>query len=538
MTHIQAAIRLVDESAQPVRRGLLHERLGRYAWIAGQGELANHAYETALRLIPADPPSEARARAIAGLAQILTLGARFEASRGFAEEALSLARVVGARDVEGHALNTRGMDRAIAGDVDGGLEDLRTALAIAVEVGIVDDIGRAHANIAWLLDVAGRLEEAVEAAATGIAVSDRLGLIRFFGAHLLCGQADYLYRLGRWDESERAVRRAEEVGSLGINGILEQELLARLAIARGRYDEGAERLRPLASLAERASDIQFVSPVQASLALLALWQGRPEDAVAQLAAAIPRLDFTPEVRIGELYALGLRAAADAADLAVARRAPDDERRAIESAAPLLAGMRRRHAEVVSMRPVFTAQSEAWMLLCEAEDARLHRRADPHRWVACAEAWERLGLPLPVAYARWREGEARLAARGDRVLTAAALRTALEVAQRLGAQPLAGEVVSLAARARLSLDQEEESGAPEAHDVAADLGLTPRERDVLELVALGRTNRQIADELFISQSTAGVHVSNILGKLGVTGRGEAAAVAYRLGLVEHAHAGGT
>ena len=66
-----------------------------------------------------------------------------------------------------------------------------------------------------------------------------------------------------------------------------------------------------------------------------------------------------------------------------------------------------------------------------------------------------------------------------------------------------------------------------------LGLTAREREVLALVALGRTNRQIAEELFISENTAGVHVSNILGKLGVAGRGEAAAVAYRLGLVEPA-----
>jgi DNA-binding NarL/FixJ family response regulator len=65
------------------------------------------------------------------------------------------------------------------------------------------------------------------------------------------------------------------------------------------------------------------------------------------------------------------------------------------------------------------------------------------------------------------------------------------------------------------------------------GLTPREREVLALVADGRTNRQIAERLFISDSTAGVHVSNILGKLGVAGRGEAAAIAFRLGLVADA-----
>ncbi|WP_260613276.1 response regulator transcription factor, partial [Streptomyces sp. WAC05858] len=69
------------------------------------------------------------------------------------------------------------------------------------------------------------------------------------------------------------------------------------------------------------------------------------------------------------------------------------------------------------------------------------------------------------------------------------------------------------------------------DPAEELGLTPRERDVLRLVAAGRSNRQIAEELFISPKTASVHVSNILAKLGVSSRGEAAAVAHRLRLVD-------
>ncbi|RSN31022.1 hypothetical protein DMH12_38695, partial [Streptomyces sp. WAC 04229] len=67
------------------------------------------------------------------------------------------------------------------------------------------------------------------------------------------------------------------------------------------------------------------------------------------------------------------------------------------------------------------------------------------------------------------------------------------------------------------------------DPAGALGLTGRERDVLRLVSDGRTNRQIAEELFISPKTASVHVSNILAKLGVSGRGEAAALAHRLAL---------
>jgi DNA-binding NarL/FixJ family response regulator len=65
--------------------------------------------------------------------------------------------------------------------------------------------------------------------------------------------------------------------------------------------------------------------------------------------------------------------------------------------------------------------------------------------------------------------------------------------------------------------------------AASLGLTQREVEVLALVAEGRTNRQIGQALYITPKTASVHVSRILAKLGVAGRGEAAAVAHRLGL---------
>jgi DNA-binding CsgD family transcriptional regulator len=72
-------------------------------------------------------------------------------------------------------------------------------------------------------------------------------------------------------------------------------------------------------------------------------------------------------------------------------------------------------------------------------------------------------------------------------------------------------------------------APAAPSSATSLGLTEREVEVLALVAEGRTNRQIGERLFITPKTASVHVSRILAKLGVTGRGEAAAIAHRLGL---------
>ncbi len=253
----QTAIKLVDETADPARASLLNERLGRCAWIAGQGMVANVAYRAAVRLSPPEPPSVARARAMAGLAQILMLGARFEESRTWANDAMAAARAVGARDVEGHALNTRGIGRGTLGEIDEGIEDLRVALEIAEEVGSVDDIGRAHANLVFLLDGAGRLEEAVEAAWVGIRTTERLGLMRFFGTHLLCGIAEYQYRLGNWDAAEDALRRAADIGPLGINEILEQELLGSARdvprpVRRGRrapaspgVPGGARRGRPV-----------------------------------------------------------------------------------------------------------------------------------------------------------------------------------------------------------------------------------------------------------------------------------------------------
>src|SRR5206468_1714428 len=169
---------------------------------------------------------------------------------------------------------------------------------------------------------------------------------------------------------------------------------------------------------------------------------------------------------------------------------DEEARAISAGERLLEALRQRHAAIVADRPVFAPLSTGWMLLTEAEGRRLRRQPDPDAWVAAAEAMARLRRPHVAAYVRWREAEARLAARGDRAEAASALRGALATAERLDAEPLAREIRALAARARLPLERSEPEAAPETTDEAERLGLTVREREVLGLVALGRTNRQI------------------------------------------------
>jgi DNA-binding CsgD family transcriptional regulator len=144
------------------------------------------------------------------------------------------------------------------------------------------------------------------------------------------------------------------------------------------------------------------------------------------------------------------------------------------------------------------------------------------------AWEVATDLWPLTYAQFRLAEA-LCAAGNRTAVTDLLRTAAATCESLGATPLLDDVQALARRARIDLDPA--GGGTDAVAEPVAFGLTDREREVLALVAAGRTNGQIATALFISPKTASVHVSNILAKLGVSGRVEAAAVAHRLGLVE-------
>jgi DNA-binding NarL/FixJ family response regulator len=142
----------------------------------------------------------------------------------------------------------------------------------------------------------------------------------------------------------------------------------------------------------------------------------------------------------------------------------------------------------------------------------------------------------TARGRWRLAEALIEA-GRAEEAVPIWRAAAATATHLGAAPLSAALEALARRARLDPGPAAAGRAPAAAGRApADSGsayltesLTDRERDVLRLLSRGQSNRQIGAELFISPKTASVHVSNILAKLAVTNRTEAAAIAHREGL---------
>ena len=176
---------------------------------------------------------------------------------------------------------------------------------------------------------------------------------------------------------------------------------------------------------------------------------------------------------------------------------------------------------------------AFLAHCDAELARARRDACAGEWRALADRWDERGERYPAAYAAFRAAEAELVAtaRPDGAARARALdllRQASETAAELGAAPLLADIDALARRARLELALE--PAAEEAPAAPADeLGMTPRELDVLRLLAEGRSNGDIGRALFISTKTASTHVSNILRKLNAANRVEAAGVAIRLGL---------
>ncbi len=515
----QAAAAELDAARDPVRAALVQERLGRYLWVAGRGDEAGPCYRAAVALLPAEPPSAERARVVAAEGQLLMLRGHWDEATARCREALAVARRAGARAEEGHALNTLGLCLAEAGDRADGEAALRQALAIAGELQQPDDLGRAFCNLGDCIDQAGRIEDAAEVSREGIDACRALGLRGYLGL-LLCERAQRLLRLGRGDEAESLVERAiaarpggmVEGLAQGTRGLLD-EARGDTAAARERFALAREHLGPDAS-------ISWTGPLDAGAAELELWDDRPDAARAVVERALARHEGQADAfHVARLLWAGVRAEADIAERARAPAGPAAVRLAGERAAVIAGRVDARAGKPAPEVLLYGA-------LCDAERTRLAAAPDPAAWAPAIERADALGIVAVGAYSRWRQAEAALAL-GRRHLAAEPLRAAASAAARLGAQRLQEAVAALARRGRIDLG----GVVPEGADGGAveRLGLTSREREVLRLVAAGRTNREIGAALYMSPKTASVHVSRILGKLGVRGRVEAATAAQRLGL---------
>ena len=519
----------LDPATEPGRVGLLHERLGLYLWEAGDGRGSLEAYETADRLLASEHPSAERARVLAAHGTALMLSSRYRESRPYCEEALEMARAVGARAAEGHALNTLGFDLALLGEPEEGIARLQAARRVAEEETNVDGVCRAYTNLATVLLLAGRLGEAAELADRGIGIAHRLGVQLTGGAVLAGVEALIRFRLGQWDRAEAAAQAVltREVPD-GLT-LFAHVTLVELDIARGQPERG-RRMEAAFHAARQVTDPFTLAHLHATAAGLAIWDQDGQAARTAVGQGLEVLAGTEEDHLVlRLCALGARGEADEGERLQPSR-DRAERAAVEAAADAL--LARAQAVDAAGSSASFPEARLALALCHAERRRLAREPDPPGWESVAAGWADLGCPYQEAYARWRQAEAALQER-DHAAAGAALSRANALATELGAVRLGQEVAHLAVRGRLTVDQPAPvRAAADAPASPADrLGLTRREREVLGHVARGASNRQIARALFITEKTASVHVSNIITKLGVTNRGEAASLAYRLNLVD-------
>jgi DNA-binding CsgD family transcriptional regulator len=300
-------------------------------------------------------------------------------------------------------------------------------------------------------------------------------------------------------------------------------LMNRADVELGRGDFEAARAHLDAALATLRED-RGQGIYDVFLADLAMWERRWTEADRAVRDSLARSRSRQAAQLRVWFcAKGLRAHAELAALARARRDPDAVRAWLARAGELLAVARRAAEEAAAVTP----NSGGWLAVAEAEHERARGVARPESWSRAAAAWERLERPPLAAYCRWREAETLVTVGASRAEASVPLRAAHAVAARIGAGPLQRELELLAQRARLDLAPPTPAGPAPRRGLEEALGLTPREAEVLTLLARGYTNREIATTLVISVRTAGVHVSHILRKLGAPNRREAAAIAHRL-----------
>ena len=451
----------------------------------------------------------------------------------WATEALEQARELGLQDLITHATTTLARLTDRSGDPSA-IRDLERAAAAARAAG---EVG---AELRGLFSLGGvHYEHArhAEALAAYLTAADRARQVGRpwapygLDARALAGLV--AYTCGDWDQAVRIV----DVSAEEPPGFAEAVLDAvGLSVSAGRGDHAAlDRLPRVREWWDRDG---LVAVLSGGAAIdLHGDQGDVAAAVAVHAAAIAHAaqawgttDFPAQIRLSALLigqlatAAGQAGTRERADLAARG---DDLRAAAD--------------RVTSSRPAvgrpLGPEGQAWVARSAAEHARMCWLSgvdppDPDElvmaWRVAVDAFDAWGHTFEVARSRARLAAA-LRAAGLATEAAEAADRAGAVAQRLGAQPLLAELRagSTGPRRRPPAQTTDQSGHP---------GLTAREQEVLGLVAAGLSNRDIGRRLFISGKTASVHVSNILAKLGATGRTEAVAVARRQGLLTDPAAG--
>jgi DNA-binding CsgD family transcriptional regulator/tetratricopeptide (TPR) repeat protein len=524
----RSAVKLADEAGDRETAAMMRRRLASALFVVeGREREARQAIEEAWEIVEGSPPSCEKAWILAVYAVMLRNMREPEEARKFAELAVQEARACNEMGVVADALVTLSALDEQNGHIEEGRTRLREAIQIAHDDGELSVELRARYYLAISTYEHGELDDAVKVIEDGIERAKSTGLTwSTWGFELRAIKVIARYARGDWDESEAA---AEPPG-MRVSSTVSARLAAvgsSVMVGRGRLAEAARLAADLRS--EWNRDFQIGATMGAAGAELASWQGRSEEGAKLIHEALDWAErvggqwVLVNIRLG---ALGASLYADLAERA-ARRKDEAERLAAVEEGTRLVELARKTAELGRPRTgSLGVEGQAWLARAEAEESRLRGASDPALWQRAVDAFD-YGAVYEQAVCRWRLGEALLGTERREEATEV-LRAADEVATRLDARPLHDALRKLARRGRIPLSD----GVVPRETVDP---FTPRERSVLKLVALGRTNRQVGDELFISEKTVSVHLSRIMAKLGATRRTEAVAIAYDRGLLEEQNA---
>ncbi len=499
------------------------ERLAYFLMLVDDAKASFEAIEVARETVedsPADPPTWWHARAIATYAYTLLIEDSALAGE-WAEKAAAAARAAGSPWVEADALVTMGLLSNRDGQNDEAIElftaahkQAREAKMISVELRAAYHLARAHLE-------RGDLGVGATVAHEGGKRASQAGLnLAPFGLdlqhlHFQCHFAD-----GKWDHAQQiADGFAVRVTSIAEAYLSSMALF--IDVARGN-PAVAERQAWIKPFFMTHGFDGFIA--RGLLAEHALWQGDTEQAITEAMTAISVSSEQPwgyHPSIIRPAAIALSARADRAIQARVVGDQETENAELAAAGELRQIAREGAAYVKRPKFIMGPEGRGWLARAAAEYGRASGDNSPQAWQAVLDAFGPAYV-YETARTRWRLAEA-LAEAGRRDEATEQWRLAAQTADKLGARPLRAALDDLARRARIG------TAPAGAADVAALASLTSREREVLRLIAAGRSNREIGSVLFIAPKTASVHVSNILAKLGAASRTEAAAIAHREGL---------
>jgi DNA-binding CsgD family transcriptional regulator len=542
----------------------LREELGRTLRASGDLVGGLETTERALELVP-DGSTQVRLRIMCSLAQYLMLDGRFAESARVAQDAVDLADAGGDRrwPEMAHAMCTLGVDLAYLGQLDRGLALLEASAIAARKGGRLDDLMRAALNRTTLLDLDARRTQALDVVTASVRDARSGGLERTYGAFLRGNAADILFQLGRWAECERECRAAMEWPPAGVAWFSPTLYLGLVLVESRADDEAAALMGQTLLQLDTMPAGQWSALVQRAAVSHALWRGDHRDALEVATREWPRVLETDETaQIALAAATCLEAAAEAAE--AARSARDIP--LLAEATRLAVSVLREASDRVAASPMSSAlgartEADLQLATARAHERRVQGRASARSWARLAVEWQDRGIPYQAAKCLWWQALAELRGRGGRDAAREALHPAWRLASRLPAGPLCAALMDLAARSRLDLPIDDAHPAPPAphrperrvavpvgepsattasgplaeliRPVGASgqpFGLSPRELEVLIILSEGRTDREIAERLFISQRTVHIHVRRVLAKLGATSRTQAASIAWRAGVV--------